>query len=212
MTVAAGYRLPVFSGSAFPEFVPGTGFRPLVEPPEKPLEDRLPEEMTAAERALVEARSEFEAIRAADLAEFERRLEERERRRSQPWPMRCPDNWPPGLAGSKPQSPACARVLAGFLHGAVRERALAGLSETVSGLLIGGGALRVKVSGPVALLERLKSLAAPGAAPIEYARGRRGRGDRHHRRNRGGDEYRRLDGADRFRDPGRSQWLNTPTN
>ena len=78
MTVAAGYRLPVFSGSAFPEFGPGTGFRPLVEPPAKPLEDRLPEEMTAVERALVEARSEFEAVRAADLAEFERRLEERE--------------------------------------------------------------------------------------------------------------------------------------
>ena len=59
-------------------------------------------------------------------------------------------------------------MLAGFLHGAVRERALADLSETVGGLLIGGGAARVKVAGPAALLERLKSIATPGAAPIEF--------------------------------------------
>jgi hypothetical protein len=169
MTVAAGYRLPVFSGSAFPEFGPGTGFRPLVEPPAKPLEDRLPEEMTAVERALVEARSEFEAVRAADQAEFERRLEERERQALASVADTLSGQLAAGLDRIETAiAQHAARVLAGFLHEAVRERALADLSETVGGLLVGGGAARVKVAGPAALLERLKSIANPGAASIEF--------------------------------------------
>ena len=79
MTVtAAAAHLPRFASGVVRKFA-SAGFRPLNEAPAPtPAQDRLAVQDAAVAEAVAAARAEFNGTRAADLAEFERRLAERE--------------------------------------------------------------------------------------------------------------------------------------
>jgi hypothetical protein len=115
----------------------------------------------------------LERIRAADLAEHERLLEERERQFAETTGGVLLGQLSDGLARIESVLGGhVARVLARFLDHAVRERALAELSETVAALMVGGGAVQAKIVGPEPLVSRLRELLdAAATASIECAVG-----------------------------------------
>ncbi len=156
MVAAAARHLPHFALTAFNRIDLGEDFVPLADIPSPAQEQSVALENARAE-ALAEARAEFEQIRAADRAEHERCLVERERQFAETTGGVLLGHLSDGLA--KIERKLCeqtAHVLARFLDTAVRERALAELSETVAALVAGAGAVTVRVAGPEPLLEHLR--------------------------------------------------------
>ena len=108
-------------------------------------------------QALAEARVEFEAIRARDLAEFEARLAAKERDFAESTGDVLAERLTAGLAKIEAAvSDHAATVLSRFLQGAIRTRAVSELSETVATLLFSARGARVRVRGPAALVVRLR--------------------------------------------------------
>jgi hypothetical protein len=167
MAAAASLHLPHFATTAFGGVEPDAGFTPLVDIGRNDCASEQMDAIAAArEEALVEARAEFEQIRAADRAEHERCLEERERQFAETTGGVLIGHLSDGLAEiERALSDQTARVLARFLDKAVRERALGELSETVAALIAGGGAVTVKIVGPEPLLARLRQLLDTSTMP-----------------------------------------------
>jgi hypothetical protein len=166
MAVAVARHLPHFAVNTLDGADFGNGFRPLAEAAEVgPPAEQADALANARDEAMVVARAEFERIRAADLAEHERLLEERERQFAETTGGVLLGQLSDGLARIESVLGGhVARVLARFLDHAVRERALAELSETVAALMVGGGA--------VPLVSRLRELLdAAATASIECAVG-----------------------------------------
>jgi hypothetical protein len=159
MPVAAFRLLPHF-GDPAESASPAThapGFRPLVEPAFVPAPAP---DVSATERAvaaaLEEARQDFEMQRAADRAEHERLLAAREAEIHEIAAQAMADQLTAGLAELNTAiATHVSRVLLRFLEKRLRERAVGELSETVASLLHGGEAVRVRVSGPADLVDRL---------------------------------------------------------
>jgi hypothetical protein len=172
MTVtSAAVRLPRFaSGETVPKFA-NPAFRPLNEKPAPPPEaDGLAERNAAVAEALEAARAEFDAARAADLAEFERRLAEREAEIHAAIGEALAARLAEGLAAVEERvGRQVDTVLLRFLDRAVRERAVSELGEAVSALLAGGTAARVRIAGPAALIDRVAAAIAPTGVPVERA-------------------------------------------
>ena len=171
MTVtAAAVRLPRFASGTAPEFT-NAAFRPLNEKPaEPPVEDRQAAQNAAVAQALEAARAEFDAARAADQAEFERKLAERETEIyaaiGDALSARVIDE----LAAIEERvGREVGKALLRFLDQAVRTRAVNELAEAVSALLAGGTAARVRIAGPAALIDRVEAAIAPTGVPIERA-------------------------------------------
>jgi len=167
MVAAASRHLPHFSLGPVGGIDLHDAFTPLGDVagngsvPEQP--DTL---AIARDEALAEARAEFEQIRAADRAEHERQLEERERQFAETTGGVLLGHLSDGLA--KIERALCeqtARVLARFLDKAIRERALRELSETVAALIAGGGAVTAKIVGPEPLVARLRELLDASTGP-----------------------------------------------
>jgi hypothetical protein len=167
MARSASAELPHFPlGATLAERV---GLRPLVDKA-APVAPRTP---SVLERARAEAAAESEArlarLRAEDRAEFDRQLAERDRQHNETTAARLAERLEAGLAAIEARlSAEVARVLARFLSGAVRERALGELAETVAALTRNrGGVAIVGVSGPPALLEALSArLGRDGLAAV----------------------------------------------
>jgi hypothetical protein len=167
MARSASVELPHFPlGATLAERV---GLRPLVDKA-APGTARPP---SAVDRARAEAAAEGEArlarLRAEDRAEFERQLAERERQHNETTAARLAERLEAGLAAIEARlSAEVARVLARFLSGAVRERALSELAETVAALTRNrGGVAIVGISGPSVLLEALSArLGRDGLAAV----------------------------------------------
>ena len=156
MVAAASRHLPHFALTAFNRIDLGDDFAPLADMP-GPVPEQSDALESARAEALAEARAEFEQIRAADRAEHERCLVERERQFAETTGGVLLGHLSDGLARiERTLCEEAAHVLARFLDTAVRERALAELSETVAALVAGAGAVTVKVAGPEPLLERLR--------------------------------------------------------
>ncbi len=172
MTVtAAAFGLPRFASAALPDIV-SAGFRPLNEKPAPaPAEDRLAAQKAAVVEALAAAHAEFDSVRAADRAEFERRLAEREAEILATIGDALSIQVSEGLAAIEERVGREVSVaLLRFLDHAVRERAVGELSEAVSALLVGGSAARVRITGPAALTERVERAIAPAGVPVERIR------------------------------------------
>lgn len=169
MTVtAAAAHLPRFPGASAPQ-TSRANFRRLNEKPAPPAEDdRLIAETVAVARALAAARAEFDATRAADLAEYERRLAERETAILSAIGDRLAGEVTAELAAiAERVGLHVGTVLLRFLDHAVRERAVGELVEAVSALLTGATATRVRIVGPAALTERVAAAIAPTGVPME---------------------------------------------
>jgi len=165
MAAAASRHLPHFALTAVGGIDLGDDFVPLADVP-GPVPDQSAVLTGAREEAFAEARAEFEQVRAADRAEHERRLEERERQFAETTGGVLLGQLSDGLA--RIEHAICeqtTRVLGRFLDKAIRERALAELSETVTALVAGGEAVKVKIVGPEALVERLRQLLDASSAP-----------------------------------------------
>ena len=171
MTVtAAAVRLPRFASGSAPE-IARAGFRRLNEKPAPaPAEDRLAAQNAAVAHALAAARAEFDAVRAADLAEFERRLTERETAILAAIGETLSGQVAEELAAiAERVGLHVGAVLLRFLDQAVRERAVSELVEAVSALLVGATATRIRITGPAALTERVEAAIAPAGVPVERA-------------------------------------------
>ncbi len=171
MTVkAAAAHLPRFASGPAPE-IASAGFRRLNEKPAPlPAEDRLSVQNAAVAEALAAAQAEFDAIRTADLAEFDRRLAERETEIHAAIGETLSGQVSEGLAAIEERvGRQVATVLLRFLDQAVRERAVNELIEAVSALVTGGSATRVRIAGPAALTERVEAAIAPTGVPVERA-------------------------------------------
>jgi hypothetical protein len=121
----------------------------------------------AREEGAAEARGAFEAIRAQDLAGYEQRLAEADRRFAEKTADALAAQLDESLVGLQTSLNAqVARVLGRFLEGAVRECAVRELGETVASLIATSGAARIKISGPAALVERFRATASM-TAPVE---------------------------------------------
>ena len=117
-----------------------------------------------------EALAEMERTREQDRADFERRLAEREREIAENTANALADRLTAGFARIEASiGEPVGRVLARFLDGAVRDRAIDELSQTVTSLLSGNGAVRVKAVGPEALIGRLRGRLADYGEAVAYA-------------------------------------------
>jgi hypothetical protein len=171
MTVkAAAAHLPRFASGQAPE-IPSAGFRRFNEKPAPlPAEDRLSAQDAAVAEALAAAQAEFDAVRTADLAEFDRRLAERETEILAAIGETLSAQVREGLAAIEERvGQHVATVLLRFLDHAVRERAVNELIDAVSTLVKGGSATRVRIAGPAALTERVEAAIAPTGVPVERA-------------------------------------------
>jgi hypothetical protein len=169
MTVtAAAIRLPRFASESAPGVV-SAGFRPLNEKPAPPpVEDRMAAQNAAVAEAVAAAQAEFDATRAADRAAFEQRLAEREAETLASIGSTLATQVSERLAAIEEHvGREVGAVLLRFLDHAVRERAVAELTEAVSALIAGGTATRVRIAGPVALTERVVAAITPQGVPVE---------------------------------------------
>lgn len=169
MTVtAAAVHLPRFPGTPAPETT-RANFRRLNEKPTPPVEEARPNTQNAAvAQAIAAARAEFDATRAADLAEYERRLAERETEILSAMGDRLAGELTAELAAiAERVGLHVGTVLLRFLDQAVRERAVSELVEAVSALLTGATATRVRIAGPAALTERVAAAIGPTGVPVE---------------------------------------------
>jgi hypothetical protein len=108
--------------------------------------------------ATAEAEVRFAALRAEDRAAHERDLAERERRFAEATADALVQGLAEGLAAIEAMlSEHVARALSRFLAGAVRERALGELAQTVAGLLATAACTKVRITGPEALIERFRA-------------------------------------------------------
>lgn len=159
MAIAAFRVLPHFGdpGETAPAKVPAAGFQPLAEPAVAPA--ATPDASTAdraVAAALEEARKEFEAQRAADRVEHERQLAAREAEIHEMASRAMAERLTAGLAELNTAiATHVSRVLLRFLEKRLRDRAVGELSETVASLVHGGEAVRVRISGPADLVDRL---------------------------------------------------------
>ena len=173
MTVtSAAVRLPRYISGAGPQFG-GAGFQPLYEKPvPTPAEDRLAEQNAAVAQTLAAAQAEFDAARAADQAEFERRIAERETQILTTIGDALAVQVAEGFAKIEERvGHHVGAVLLHFLDHAVRERAVDELCEAVSVLLAGGSATRVRIAGPAALSRRVEAAIGQTGVTVERADG-----------------------------------------
>jgi hypothetical protein len=169
MTVtAAATLLPRFPSSPVPE-IASSRFRSLLEKPAPaPAEDRLAVQSAAVAQALEAARAEFDATRAADLAAFELRLAEREKELLASIGDTFCGQVVEGLAAIEERvGHHVATALLRFLDHAVRERAVGELREAICALVAGGTAIRLRVSGPAALIKRVEGVIESAGVPVE---------------------------------------------
>lgn len=167
MSAAAARHLPHFSGVGLTGLQPRGPFRPLGETVAADAPADRSDTERAVEKALAEARVEFERLRAADRIEHERQLADRTSEIEEAIANRLAAGIASGLQQiNDGVATHVARVLARFLEGAVRERALDELSEAVAALLAEGGATRVTIAGPAGLVERLKAAAEAAKTPV----------------------------------------------
>lgn len=160
MALAAARALPFFgigADAASDPMPTATGFHSLSESPVQP---QVVGDPSAIERAvaaaLEEARQDFELQRTADREEHERMLAAREAELHETVAKATAEQLTGALAALNDAVGAhVSRVLLRFLERSVRERAIGELSETVAALLLGGEAVRVRISGPADLVDRL---------------------------------------------------------
>ncbi len=167
MAVAVAARLPHFVVAALAGGGRADGFQPLAEARE---DGNAKADALAAARgeAVAEAEAEFERRRAADLADYERRLKDREQEIAEKIGAALSVQLTEGIGRIEDAlSGHVARILARFLEERVRRRALDELSETIAALLVGGAA-KVRIAAPEPLASRLAAL-ANGAAVATVA-------------------------------------------
>jgi hypothetical protein len=105
-----------------------------------------------------EAERRFETRRAEDRAAFDLTLAERDRRLNETVATVLTERLATAVAELEARIAAdVARTLARFLSGAIRERALEELGDTIRALTVRGEATRLRVSGPADLADALRT-------------------------------------------------------
>ncbi len=174
--MAGGFsdHLPHFAAEALSTF----DFRGRVRPFGKQAAEPAPPvghsvaENRAIEEAVAAAMAEFERRHEEEKADFAFQLAEKEQYFAETTADVLAANLAAGLTEIREHvSGHVARILSRFLDGAVRERALAELGETIGTMLSADGALRVRVAGPATLTARLQEKLAAFADAVEYAPG-----------------------------------------
>jgi hypothetical protein len=155
-------RLPHFPLGTAPGAAPRSDFRPLVDPPAAPTApERMPSETDrAVAAALADAEQRFAEVRAVDEERHERGMAELENRLLRATAERLADGLKTATSAiDEAIGDHVARALLRFLDDGVRSRAVSELKATVSTLLAGSDAAKVRLTGPAALVERLREIA-----------------------------------------------------
>lgn len=164
-------HLPHFAVKRFGDVALGKLVNPFGRPPPPPPEEgRTGAEERAIREAVEAAKAEFQLERAEADAAFEMRLAEVRREVSEEAAAALAERLTTAIAEiGASVSTHVAIVLARFVDGAVRRRALDELAETIGALTADSAAARIRVSGPASLLEPLQARLATLGAAIEYS-------------------------------------------
>jgi len=163
MAGAFSEYLPHFPAAVFDGIDIGGAQKPFSgEGVPPPPHDAIAEAVARGRReAEAAAELKFERLLAEERADLELRLAEKE----EYWRKEVAEVLAGALTGGLKRietsiSDEAARALARFLPGAIRERALGELSQTLAALLADRAATRIVISGPALLVERLRPLLA----------------------------------------------------
>ena len=155
--------LPHFTSAVFDGIDIGGAMKPLSgEAPMATALDPIAEaEARGRREAEASAKLEFESLRAEEKSDFEFRLAEKE----EYWRTQTSEVLVAAILDGLGRIEAAiadqtASAIALFLHGAIRERALAELSQTLTMLLADRAAIKITIGGPPSLVERLGEVLA----------------------------------------------------
>jgi hypothetical protein len=136
---------------------------------EPPLDGHAEAEARGRREGKEAAAAEFERVRAELVADFDFRVAEKEQSFAGATAEALATQLAAGLATiEQAVATHVAGALAHFLEGAVRQRALDELAETMTALLASREAVHVRVAGPDALLGHLRPKLAGRGEAIEY--------------------------------------------